>query len=95
MIDKLIWLVFNTHAIVYLFCAIGALATLTWLWDNLASLVSIVKTVLMPYFLPGEGFTLADKFGNWAGRCRQQGIGDYGNRRDDKTHRVVKKNNET
>lgn len=68
MIDKLIWLVFNTQLVVYLFCVIGALATLAWLWDNCGSLVSIVKTVLTPYFLPNEGFTLAEKYGNWAGR---------------------------
>lgn len=68
MLDTLIWLVFNTQLLVYLFCVIGALATLAWLWDNCASLVAIVKTVLMPYFLPSEGYTLPEKFGSWAGR---------------------------
>lgn len=68
MLDKLIWVVFNTQLVVYLFCVIGALATLTWIWDNFASLVCILKTVLLPYFLPSEGYTLAEKFGNWAGK---------------------------
>lgn len=68
MIDKILWLVFNTQLVLYLFCVIGALATLAWLWDNCASLLAIVKTVLMPYFLPSEGYTLAEKYGNWAGR---------------------------
>lgn len=69
MLDTLIWLVVETQLVLYLFCVIGALATLAWLWDNCASLVSIVKTVLMPYFMPSEGYTLAEKFGDWAGRC--------------------------
>ena len=67
LLDSLIWLLFHTQLLVYTLCAIGALATLAWLWDNFASLVCIVKTVLLPYFLPSEGQTLAEKFGNWAG----------------------------
>lgn len=68
MLDKLIWVVFNTQLVVYLFCVIGALATLTWIWDNFASLVCILKTFLLPYFIPSDGYTLAEKFGNWAGK---------------------------
>lgn len=70
MIDKLIWLVFNTQLLVYVFCVIGALATLAWFWDNFSSLLSIIKTVLLPYFIPTEGYTLVEKFGNWAGRLK-------------------------
>lgn len=68
MLDKLIWLLFHTQLLVYLFCVIGALATLAWIVDNCSSLVAIVKTILLPYFIPNEGYTLEKKFGNWAGR---------------------------
>lgn len=67
IIDQLIWLVFNTHLLVYLFCFIGALATLAWIWDNFSSLLNITKTVLTPWFFPNDEFTLAEKYGTWAG----------------------------
>jgi len=48
---------------------VGLLTIGVYLYDNLKSLVSIIKAVLEPYFQPHLPRTLVDKFGQWAGEC--------------------------
>ncbi|KAH8240708.1 hypothetical protein KR026_004029 [Drosophila bipectinata] len=45
---------------------VGLLAILNFLYDNLKSLISIIKAVLEPYFQPHLPKTLIEKFGQWA-----------------------------
>eukprot|EP00099_Drosophila_melanogaster_P007847 NP_001260523.1 uncharacterized protein Dmel_CG13284, isoform D [Drosophila melanogaster] len=45
---------------------VGLLTIGVFLYDNLKSLVSIIKAVLEPYFQPHLPRTLVDKFGQWA-----------------------------
>ncbi|KAH8325756.1 hypothetical protein KR067_007027 [Drosophila pandora] len=46
--------------------AVGFLAILNYLYDNLKSLISTIKAVLEPYFQPHLPKTLIEKFGQWA-----------------------------
>uniref|UniRef100_A0A1B0DB91 Uncharacterized protein n=1 Tax=Phlebotomus papatasi TaxID=29031 RepID=A0A1B0DB91_PHLPP len=68
MLDGLInSLSFNAYVVVVILLSIaGIWAIISWSYDNLRSLVLIVKAVLAPYFLPQEHQTLAEKFGSWA-----------------------------
>ncbi|XP_017056566.1 hydroxysteroid dehydrogenase-like protein 1 isoform X1 [Drosophila ficusphila] len=45
---------------------VGSLTIVAYLYDNLKSLVSIIKAVLEPYFQPQLPKTLVEKFGQWA-----------------------------
>ncbi|XP_059618408.1 inactive hydroxysteroid dehydrogenase-like protein 1 [Phlebotomus argentipes] len=57
----------NVYVVIVILLSIaGIWAIISWAYDNLRSLVLIVKAVLAPYFLPQENQTLAEKYGNWA-----------------------------
>ncbi|XP_052851653.1 hydroxysteroid dehydrogenase-like protein 1 isoform X1 [Drosophila gunungcola] len=45
---------------------VGSLTIAAFLYDNLKSLISIIKAVLEPYFQPQLPKTLIEKFGQWA-----------------------------
>uniref|UniRef100_A0A6B2EH03 Putative steroid dehydrogenase n=1 Tax=Phlebotomus kandelakii TaxID=1109342 RepID=A0A6B2EH03_9DIPT len=69
MLDSLInfFLSLNVYVVIVILLSIaGIWAIISWGYDNLRSLVLIVKAVLAPYFLPQEHQTLAEKYGNWA-----------------------------
>jgi len=48
---------------------VGLLCIATFLYDNLKSLISIIKALLEPYFQPQLPKTLVEKYGQWAGEC--------------------------
>jgi len=48
---------------------VGSLSIVAYLYENLKSLFSIIKSVVEPFFRPNLPKTLAEKFGNWAGEC--------------------------
>ncbi|XP_055682196.1 inactive hydroxysteroid dehydrogenase-like protein 1 [Lutzomyia longipalpis] len=57
----------NVYVVIVILLSIaGIWAIISWSYDNLRSLVLILKAILTPYFLPQENQTIAEKFGNWA-----------------------------
>lgn len=64
MLDKVI----NFNNLIIVFVLIGLYALICWLIDNFKSLVQIIKTLLVPLFQPQENLTLAERYGNWAGK---------------------------
>lgn len=63
-------LVFSVQFFLLIFVCIGVYALCLWLIDNLKSIVQIVGAILLPYFQPEENLTLAERYGNWAGKKR-------------------------
>jgi len=53
-------------SVIYL---VGSLTIAAYLYDNLKSLFSIIKAVLLPLFQPQLPKTLVEKYGQWAGEC--------------------------
>lgn len=47
---------------------IGAIAVTFFVIDSVWSLLELITSYLMPYFLPNEVQTLTKKFGTWAGK---------------------------
>lgn len=46
---------------------VGLVAVTLFLYDNFKSVISIIKSVLEPYFQPQLPQNLVDKYGKWAG----------------------------
>lgn len=46
---------------------VGIYVVVIYLIENLKSLLSIVRSVLEPYFLPHVTTSLVEKYGTWAG----------------------------
>lgn len=53
--------------IVIVLAVLGAIFLAFWILDSLWSVLELISSYMMPYFLPAEVQPLATKYGPWAG----------------------------
>lgn len=68
LVNYVFEVVLDVQFILIVLAGIGVYALTLWIIDNFKSVVQIVAAVLAPYFQPQESLTLAERYGNWAGK---------------------------
>lgn len=53
--------------VIWALAAVGALVVAIFVIDSLWSVLELVTSYLMPYFMPAEVLPLSKRFGPWAG----------------------------